>query len=682
MVGQSIRSVLLASAAMVSVSLYAVPSWADEPLPVNTWEGFYGGVSGGIGSFNGRATDWGFDLFENPDGDLDLRGFAGIFGAQAGYNYQLGGLVIGLEGDVSWTGFNEDEAFRTGFSYVKANMDWLATVRGRMGLANDQAMAYVTGGLALAGVEHCANDHNPCLINGLDDIAWSGTQPGLVAGVGVEARLSDRWSFKSEYLYLVTADKNVVYNTVDNQDVDFGFDAHIFRVGLNYHLSGLPTGGGSDMYAGGPWQGIYAGVSGGIGSFNGRATDWDRGTISDPDGDIDQRGFAGIFGAQAGYNHQMGGLVFGIEGDVSWTGFSEERAFLDGTSLDSYVKSNMDWLATVRGRMGVANDQAMAYVTGGLALAGVEHCANNDPSAPCSIDNDNNIAWSGTQPGLVAGAGVEARLSDRWSFKSEYLYLVTADKNIVYNTVDDEDIDFGFDAHIFRVGLNYHLGGLPAGGSEIPSGGPWQGVYAGVSGGIGAFNGRAMDWSWDMFRRPDGDFDLRGFAGIAGAQAGYNYQMGGFVFGLEGDVSWTGFSEDKLFYDRVTPADTYVKANMDWLATVRGRMGVANDKAMAYVTGGLALAGVEHCGNDDAPCSIDNDDNIAWSGTQPGLVAGAGVEARLSDRWSFKSEYLYLVTADKNLVYDTTNGQEVEFGFDAHIFRVGLNYKFNVPPLM
>ena len=119
---------------------------------------------------------------------------------------------------------------------------------------------------------------------------------------------------------------------------------------------------------------------------------------------------------------------------------------------------------------------------------------------------------------------------------------------------------------------------------------------------------------------------------------------------------------------------------MDWLATVRGRMGLANEQAMAYVTGGLALTGVEHCANESALCIIDND--IAWSGTQPGLVAGAGVEARLSERCSFKSEYLYLVTADKNLVYNTRLNSEVEFGFDAHLFRAGLNYKFNVPPLL
>ena len=671
---------LAAGTALIALTLQAGPSLAADnsgtnllnPAPVETWQGFYAGISAGIGSFNGRAMDWDRDIFSTPDGDIDLKGFAGIFGAQAGYNYQHGGLVFGLEGDISGVGFDDDRTFDTNDEYVKAEMDWLATVRGRMGIANDRAMAYVTGGLALAGVEHCANDdtREPCATDDGGEIGWSGSRPGLVVGAGVEARLSDRWSFKSEYLYTVFADKNIIFDTRNDEDIDFGFDMHMVRVGLNYHLGGLPISG-SAMPAGGPWQGLYAGISGGIGSFNSSAMDWGWDVFDNPDADINLRGFAGIFGAQAGYNHQLGGLVFGLEADISWVGFDEDRTFDDN---DYYVKAKMDWLATVRGRMGIANDRAVAYVTGGLALAGVEHCGNDDVNAPCSIGINDDIAWSGTRSGLVLGAGVEARLSDRWSLKSEYLYAVFADKNFIYDTRRDEDIDFGFDVHMFRVGLNYHLAGLPMGGNATPAGGPWQGFYSGISGSIGSFNGRAMDWNNDIFDDPDGDIDLRGFAGVVGVQAGYNHQLGGLVFGLEGDISWVGFDEGRTFDDN----DYYVKAKMDWLATLRGRMGVANDQAMAYVTGGLALAGVEHCANNnaDAPCSTDNVDDIAWSGTRPGLVLGAGAEGRLSERWSMKAEYLYTVFADKNIIYDTRSA-DIDFGFDTHMFRVGLNYKFN-----
>ena len=227
---------LLKRALATGVALFAVSLHGGHAFANDTWQGPYGGVSGGVGSFSGRAMDWGNAIFRDPDGDIDQRGFAGVFGAQAGYNYQLGGLVFGLEGDGSWTGFSEGRIFDNSTRYVKANMDWLATVRGRMGVANDVAMAYVTGGLALAGVGHCANDDVPCSADNTNDVAWSGTRPGLVAGAGVEARLSERWSFKSEYLYLVTADKNIVFDTSENQDIDFGFDAHVFRVGLNYKL--------------------------------------------------------------------------------------------------------------------------------------------------------------------------------------------------------------------------------------------------------------------------------------------------------------------------------------------------------------------------------------------------------------------------------------------------------------
>ena len=64
---------------------------------------------------------------------------------------------------------------------------------------------------------------------------------------------------------------------------------------------------------------------------------------------------------------------------------------------------------------------------------------------------------------------------------------------------------------------------------------------------------------------------------------------------------------------------------------------------------------------------------------QPGLVAGAGVEARISEHLSLKGEYLYLHMADKNVVYDSdsTNDQDIDFGHNAHLFRLGLNFAFN-----
>jgi outer membrane autotransporter protein len=162
----------------------------------------------------------------------------------------------------------------------------------------------------------------------------------------------------------------------------------------------------------------------------------------------------GLGGVQAGYNWQAANAVLGVEADWAWTGFDEDRYF-DGA--DRYVKAEMDWLATLRGRLGVTVGNALFYATGGIAWADVSHCANDDD--PCSVDDSNNTAWSGTLTGLVAGAGVETKLTDRWSLKGEYLYAQFGKENVIYDWGDDYDIDFSDRAHIFRIGLNYKFGG-------------------------------------------------------------------------------------------------------------------------------------------------------------------------------------------------------------------------------
>ena len=165
-------------------------------------------------------------------------------------------------------------------------------------------------------------------------------------------------------------------------------------------------------------------------------------------------------------------------------------------------------------------------------------------------------------------------------------------------------------------------------------------------------------------------------------QAGFNIQTGNTVYGIEADWAWTGYSEDRIFTDDYSNHDLYVKAQMDWLATLRGRLGVASGNGMAYVTGGLALAHLgslrQWCRWSDTVLLQTVTMRMAWDGVQPGLVAGAGVEARLSEHLSLKGEYLYLRMADKNVVYDNTadgNGtdQDIDFGHNAHLFRVGLN---------
>src|SRR5690606_9214241 len=83
------------------------------------------------------------------------------------------------------------------------------------------------------------------------------------------------------------------------------------------------------------------------------------------------------------------------------------------------------------------------------------------------------------------------------------------------------------------------------------------------------------------------DYDMSGV--IGGAQLGYNFQAGNFVFGIEADISGTGIK------GTVTDPDAgyRVTSRLDWLATVRGRVGMAFDRVFLYGTGGLAVGRVK-----------------------------------------------------------------------------------------
>ena len=587
-----------------------IPAWSD-------WSGLYGGIHGGGGAFTGTAMDWDNGVFGHPEdfsqrqntsfqaeGDFDLNGFAKLVGGQVGYNHQTGHVIWGWR--ATWPG---QGSMRDGFSKVATTMSkrrwtgwrhcaagsvWLPAMAWPMSPVVSQWQGWVIAptSMRMARTQPVSTTNCPPALTktlatqanktSLKTSHGTGVQPGLVAGVGVEARISEHLSLKGEYLYLHLADKNLVYNSTNDADIDFGHNAHLFRLGLNVHLNPMALDGQDSVGLNG-WNGFYAGIHGGVGAFTGTAMDWDRDTFSNPDGDINLNGFAGLAGGQVGYNHQIGHVVWGLEGDMAWTGFSEGREF---DLRDNYVKAQMDWLATLRGRLGVASGNGMAYVTGGRGRwPYLDHCGEIQMVRHrAATDGDDDVAWDGVQPGLVAGAGVEARLSEHLSLKGEYLYLRMADKNVVYdNTADgngsDQDIDFGHNAHLFRVGLNAHLNPMALEGEDSVGLNAWNGFYAGLHGGGGAFTGTAMDWDTGVFDGPDGDIDVNGFAGLAGGQVGYNYQTGHVVWGLEGDMAWTGFSEGRTFkmrtYFKDSLSDNYVKAQMDWLATLRGRLGVA-----------------------------------------------------------------------------------------------------------
>ncbi len=169
------KKILLSGVALAALFVAAPASAADVPVrqqqqyykaapaPVFNWTGFYFGGHVGYG--------WGDTAV---GGDVD--GFLG--GLQLGYNWQLSrNWVFGIEGDISGTDIN---------NAVPVHVDYLGTLRARVGYTWDRTMVYGTGGLAW----------NRSSVGGVHD-----TDTGYALGLGIEWAFAPNWSTKVEYMY-------------------------------------------------------------------------------------------------------------------------------------------------------------------------------------------------------------------------------------------------------------------------------------------------------------------------------------------------------------------------------------------------------------------------------------------------------------------------------------------------
>lgn len=186
-------------------------------------------------------------------------------------------------------------------------------------------------------------------------------------------------------------------------------------------------------------------------------------------GKLTPDGFTG--GLQAGYNWQVGNIVFGGEADFVAFDLSKSTsaegtfpfAFL-GDAYELTESMSTDWLATIRGRLGATiAPHLLLYVTGGIAFADIAFSSTySDNAVDATFPGGSGSGRkSGVRTGWALGGGGEWQLDDRWSIKAEYLYVDFGSETVavpVSNTADFTQtikVDADLNAHIARVGLNY-----------------------------------------------------------------------------------------------------------------------------------------------------------------------------------------------------------------------------------
>ena len=269
---------------------------------------------------------------------------------------------------------------------------------------------------------------------------------------------------------------------------------------------------------------------------------------------------------------------------------------------------------------------------------------------------------------------------------------------------------FSFKA--FLIGTTAALAGTAALAADLPSRRApysydsvpvftWTGFYAGLNVGAAIDNsstsnlsygpafGSFLDSTTAGYRKTQSDV---GFTG--GVQAGYNYQWGAIVTGVEADINAADVSSRRngsgsLSFGGATGTEALSsKSSTDYFGTLRGRLGyVPMERMMVYGTGGLAYGDVNSrtsaafTTNVPGLGSFSSSYTGGRSETQLGYAVGAGIEYALTDNVTLKGEYLYvdLGRTTNNVVgsgassdsFTTRNGTEFS------VARAGLNWKFN-----
>ncbi len=177
---------------------------APPPVILSDWAGFYIGVNGGYG--------WGD--FKNDAGFSD-KPKGGLFGGHAGYNWQYGSVVAGVEVDFDGADIKETKPASIGVGIaavpgtVSAKFDELATARARLGyLVLPNLLAYGTAG---PGWGHSEVD--AVTANGASNVG--ATNFGWTAGAGLEYKFYGNFTARAEYLHYDFAKQDLNRTTID-----------------------------------------------------------------------------------------------------------------------------------------------------------------------------------------------------------------------------------------------------------------------------------------------------------------------------------------------------------------------------------------------------------------------------------------------------------------------------------
>ncbi len=419
---------------------------ADVETPSSNWTGFHFGVGAGYGMVDHElAADIAIEEFEGIGpvpflgevaasiGYDGIGGAGGLVSVEAGYDYQFtGNYLVGLQADYTRSGIaTKFDLGESGAYNLEATDTFNVLVRGGR-LVDDSTLMYMIGGWTRTTMN--------AEVSGLGDASYDFNLSGFTLGSGVETALADNLTAKIEYRYTRYNDIDVA-EIPDLLRVSAKSDIQTVRAVLSYRTGGVHKFDGDFSEA--DWTGFHAGVGGGAGIIlHDLSGDTDFGG-----GSLSGLGGKGYFGSiEAGVDYQFGErFIVGLQGDYTRSTMATSldvsaTLFGIGGTLEASLEASDSF--SILGRAGgLSSPNVLWYGLAGWTRTTFEGSA-------AVSDSDGNVLFEGaeklTSDGLTFGVGVEGKLNDRFSMKTEY-------RLTGYETQDLLDTGFETDSYVQTI---------------------------------------------------------------------------------------------------------------------------------------------------------------------------------------------------------------------------------------
>jgi outer membrane immunogenic protein len=208
------------------------PAPIVSPVPAYSWTGVYVGLNGG-GAWGSQDP---YNIITDRFDHFSTGISGGLFGGTVGAQVQVSYVVLGLEADLDWANIKGSTSAVPTVGGIpitalpinaETKIDWESTARLRAGMAFNNVMAYITGGLALQGAKTTLTSPLGPVCGGFFS-GCSGTDRaiGAALGAGIEYGFTPNLSAKVEFLYVTGASLEISRTSE-------------IRGGLNYRFTGF-----------------------------------------------------------------------------------------------------------------------------------------------------------------------------------------------------------------------------------------------------------------------------------------------------------------------------------------------------------------------------------------------------------------------------------------------------------